>query len=98
MELDQSNVSMNLRYKAEASINTWEMSFSQVRIYEQTVEDYSNLLNGERRLFETGESSVFMVNRRELGYINAKIKLIEYLTKNHKAKLSTEYSLGLLWE
>jgi hypothetical protein len=55
-------------------------------------------LEGEQNKFSAGESSLFMVNSRELGYINAQIKYLELLTKNRKAVLGTEYSLGVLYQ
>ena len=77
-------------------VNEWEITKEQADLYAQTVNDYRGLLEGERALFDSGESSLFMVNSRELGYINAQIKLIEILTKNQKAILATRYSLGTL--
>jgi hypothetical protein len=77
-------------------LNEWETLEGLVELYQQTVQDYLGLLNGERQMFNAGESSLFMVNSRELGYINAQLKLIELLAKNHKAELKTLYSFGLL--
>jgi len=67
-----------------------------INLIQKTVRDYAGLLNGERQKFDAGESSVFLVNRRELGYINAQVKLIALLAKNYKAALGAEYALGLL--
>lgn len=82
--------------KALSAINTWQTTKNQVDLYQRTVNDYFNLLEGERAMFRAGESSVFMVNSRELGYISAQIKLVELITKNHKAKLETNYVFGIL--
>ncbi|MEO0403846.1 MAG: TolC family protein, partial [Bacteroidota bacterium] len=62
----------------------------------QNADDYLVLLNGERQLFINGESSLFLVNRRELGYISARIKQIELLSKNQLAIIKVEHSLGIL--
>lgn len=56
--------------------------------------DLNVLLQGERRKFEVGESSIFMVNTREIAYINAQIKLIEFINKNQQSALSTYYAYG----
>lgn len=85
-------------YKAKASINEWETTVKQLNLYTQTVSDYNRLLKGERRMFNAGESSLFMVNSREYGYIKAQLKFIELLTKNHKASLTASYTFGLLLE
>ncbi|MEZ4936011.1 MAG: TolC family protein [Crocinitomicaceae bacterium] len=82
--------------KAFSAINTWQTTKNQVDLFQRTVNDYLKLLEGERTMFNTGESSLFMVNSRELGYISAQVKLVELITKNHKAKLETEYVFGLL--
>lgn len=93
---DLTNKSASLFYQAQSSINVWNTTEEQVMLYRRTVSDYQALLVGERRLFNAGESSLFLVNSREIGYINAQIKLIELLTKNHKARLTTHYAFGLL--
>ena len=41
-------------------------------------------------------SSLFMVKSREMGYINAKIKLVELLAKNRKARVSADYTFGIV--
>ena len=84
-------------FKITASINEWNTTREQTQLYQRTVNDYLGLLDGERTKFDAGESSLFMVNSRELGYINAQIKYLELLTKNRKAMLATEYSLGTLY-
>jgi hypothetical protein len=60
------------------------------------VSDYERLLNGERQMFDAGESSLFMVNTRESGFIQTQLKYIQLLTKNHKAELALNYNLGIL--
>jgi hypothetical protein len=60
------------------------------------VSNYERLWQSEKRLFDSGESSLFMINSREMSYINAQIKLNEIINKNKKAALDTEYSFGLL--
>lgn len=95
-ELELVSKTAVLGYKALASINEWANTAEQVELYSQTVRDYDGLLGGERQMFDAGESSLFMVNSRELGYINAQLKLIELLAKNRKAGLAANYSLGVL--
>ena len=93
---DLSNKREALAFKARASLNEWATTKEQISLYTQTVEDYRGLLQGERDLFNAGESSLFMVNSRELGFINAQVKRITLLSKNRKARLATDYALGLL--
>lgn len=82
--------------RAMASINNWQTAKNQADLYQRTVNDYEKLLEGERTMFNAGESSLFMVNSRELGFISAQVKLVELITKNHIAKLETNYVFGVL--
>ncbi len=83
-----------LRYKVIAAFNQWETTTELIDLYSQTVEDSGNLLNGEKKLFNFGESSLFKLNLREVEYIKTQLKLIELLTKNRKAELTTKFALG----
>lgn len=85
-----------ITYKINSSINDWNTTRSQALLYQRTVSDYAGLLEGERQKFSSGESSLFMVNAREVGYIDTQLKYITLLAKNQKAALATVYSLGLL--
>jgi outer membrane protein TolC len=96
MELDFAMKQAEVVYKVNASLNKWETSASQVALYTQTVLDYGSLLNGEVQMFNIGESSLFMVNSREVGYINAQIKFIALLAKNQKSTLETAYAFGVI--
>lgn len=82
--------------KARMALNDWATSKDLHDLYTQTTSDYFSLLSGERRLFEIGESSLFLVNSRELGYINARLKLLELLVKNQIAQAKTAFALGTL--
>ena len=59
------------------------------------VKDYEGLLNGERSMFNAGESSLFLINSREVNYINAQLKLVELLAKRKVTILALNYSLGI---
>ncbi len=84
----------DIQYKLRSSFNEWQTTLTQIGIMDRTVNDYASLLNGERTMFEAGESSLFMVNSRESAYINSRVKLIELLSKNQVAKVKTKYALG----
>ena len=87
-----------INYKINASLNEWKNSQDLLGIYSKTVNNYSILLNGERKRFSGGESSLFMVNSRELGYINSQIKFTQMVAKTHQFKLKTIHALGILYE
>ncbi len=101
IKIQESNFKLDfkeeaIRYKVIAAKNQWETTIEQIELFTQTTQDYKGLLDAELRLFAIGESSLFMVNSREVGYIQTQLKLIELLTKNLTAELSTVYALGLL--
>ena len=87
-----------INYKINASLNEWKNSQDLLSIYSKTVNDYSILLNGERKRFKGGESSLFMVNSRELGYINSQLKFTQMVARTHQFKLKTIHALGILYE
>lgn len=95
-EIQQNTKSAELGYKASATINEWNTSLMQVKQYRKTTSNYQLLLNGENQMFQAGESSLFMVNSREMGFIGAQIKLIEFISKNQKASLAVMHALGVL--
>jgi outer membrane protein TolC len=66
----------------------------QITSYQQTVKGYEQLLYAENTLFETGESSLFLVNTRETNTINARLKLVDIQTKQQKSVLMLKYNMG----
>ena len=95
-EFDLAAKTQNIRADIEIALNQWHTTDDQILLYTRTVQDYLQLLEAERILFNLGESSLFLVNSREVGYISARIKLVELMSKNRKAQLSVRYSLGAL--
>ncbi len=83
----------NLNFQAQAAINEVNTIEEQVTLYRRTVQDYLSLLEGERQKFAIGESSLFLVNAREVGYINSQIKLIELIRKQQKSGLKVNFVL-----
>lgn len=98
MGLNALQTKANVNYEVNAAFNEWNTTKEQVLLYTNTVRDYERLFKGEQQLFSIGESSLFMVNSRELSYINAQLKLIELVTKNNQAGLKIKYAMGNLWE
>lgn len=90
------NKQAELKYKLQAALNELQTLSGQAATYGQTVSDYRQLVDGERELFTTGESSLFLVNSRELGLISAEVKYIEIFAKQFKAALKVDYAVGRL--
>ncbi len=82
--------------KAQAAVNEWQIVSSQLELYQKNLRDIDRLLDAERTRFDNGESSVFLVNTREMVLVNAQIKLYEYISKSQKALFKTYYSLALM--
>lgn len=97
-------LNLDATYKREellAKIGTYSNEYlatsEQVALYTGTVNDYLKLLESERTIFNTGESSLFMINSRELSYIGARLKLIDLQVKNNKALIGVLHAGGRLW-
>lgn len=95
-DLQLKDLRQNIDYEVNAAINEWNTTRDQANLFKVTVQDYLGLLEGERLKFSAGESSLFLVNSRELGYINAQVKYLELLTNNQNAELRAIYALGSL--
>ncbi len=95
-QLNYSNYIAEINYKMKTSVKEWSTVKNQLQIYENIVQDNTALLNGEKKLFEIGESSLFMINSREQSFINSQIKQVEIHAKHNKALLKTMHSINLL--
>ncbi|MFN5711190.1 MAG: TolC family protein [Bacteroidota bacterium] len=93
---DNSIKRLELLNKTKAGINEYNNFRLLVDMYTKNVSNYETLWLSEKRLFDNGESSLFMINSREMSYINAQIKHIEIINKNKKAALETTYAFGTL--
>mgnify|MGYP002621065063 CR=1 FL=1 len=96
MNLVLDNKRALILMKAQASINEWQIISEQLKLYQKNLRDINRLLDAERSLFENGESSVFLVNTREIVFVNAQVKLYEFIAKSQKAVFKSYYSLALM--
>jgi len=91
-----SGKTAELSAKARQQLNTVDATQSLAEIYDRTVRDLGSLLAGERALFSGGESSLFLINAREMAFIGARVEQIELLVQNRKAALAAQYAFGVL--
>lgn len=96
MSLLLDNKRALLVMKAKSALSEWQITEQQRSFYANTVQDISRLLLAERTRFDNGESSVFLVNTREMTLVNAQIKLFEIEAKNQKAIYKALYSFALM--
>lgn len=67
---------LNISNKIEAGKQEILSLQDQMEINTSLVNDYQHMLDGEERLFEMGESSLFVINSRENSLVSAKISEI----------------------
>jgi outer membrane protein TolC len=84
-------------YKVSRAENELQAYQEIIQVQNQSVNDYESLLNGERTLFDLGESSLFMVNSREMKFIKSQLKLNEILKKKNKSQLKIQHAQGILY-
>lgn len=95
--LDIETKRTNLKNKLEGSQQQLVLLREQLVLLEKNVKGYKILLDGENEKFKYGESSVFLLNKRQEKYINGQLKLVGLNTKLH-VELSNYlyYSNGLI--
>jgi outer membrane protein TolC len=84
-----------LRTKLEAELNSWNVLNQQVRTLAENVKSLEALLTGETRRFEIGESSLFLVNAREVAVFDARITLNELSSRLQIAYAKTRFAAGI---
>ncbi|MEZ4800036.1 MAG: TolC family protein [Flavobacteriales bacterium] len=89
--------SVELANKASTSFASYQNLQLQLTIAEQNVSNYITLLNAERTRFFNGESSVFIVNQREMALADARMKVIDIKAKLEMSVVEAEYHIGQLY-
>ncbi|HUC79911.1 MAG TPA: TolC family protein [Flavisolibacter sp.] len=95
-ELEQLNKRVQLQTKLRQYFNEWTQSRQQAALQQQAVQSYAALQRGEELKYTNGESSLFLINARELKTLEAQQKLLELRTKEQKAAASALWAAGLL--
>ena len=76
-QLDQSLKRQDLNVKLDTYINNIRQTQGQYALLTETVTNYDLMLTAENRKFDIGESSIFLVNSREIKYLESRYKLVE---------------------
>jgi outer membrane protein TolC len=84
-----------LRTKLEAELNSWNVLNQQVRTLAENVKSLEALLTGETRRFEIGESSLFLVNAREVAVFDARVTLNELSSRLQIAYAKARFAAGV---
>ncbi|WP_034256837.1 TolC family protein [Adhaeribacter aquaticus] len=77
-----------------AAYNEWLALEEQIKLQERMVVNANILRNGEVTRFQNGESSLFLVNSREVKLMEAQLKLNALRTKYAKAKTTLYWAAG----
>lgn len=86
---------IQLRNKLETELNNWQVINQQLITYSANVESLETLLAGEVRRFQIGESSLFLVNAREVSVFDSRLTLNELASKLRISYAKTRYAAGL---
>jgi len=85
---------LSIKNKARQYEFAFKNITDQLNTYESVVSQYEQLLRAELRKFEIGESSIFLINYRQLSLVNAEMKLIELKAKYNMYYRQWLHSLG----
>jgi outer membrane protein TolC len=88
---DLQNRTAELTAKLLATRAAYLNASKQLYVYVQNELSTKKLLEAELNLFETGESSLFMVNTRESAAFQAALKVIEYQAKCEQLWLKWQF-------
>jgi len=83
IEFDIQNKRNELQNKIESSFQQQLLLENQLTLLNQNIVNYKILLDGENEKFRFGESSVFLLNKRQEKYINGQLKLVKLYTKKN---------------
>ncbi|WP_235297402.1 TolC family protein [Portibacter marinus] len=86
----------DLQVKLETYYNLQRQLEEQNVITADAVVNYRRLLEAENRKFEIGESSIFLINSREIKYLESRYKLIQGQSKLIKSRLIYLLLSGLI--
>ncbi len=86
---------LQLRTKLESELNTLSNLRIQINTFEKNIQSLQALLQGEVRRFDIGESSLFLVNAREITVFDSILTLNELISKSKIAYAKARYAAGL---
>ena len=94
LRLEQEQVKLELNNKIAALKAQQNSLIKQKSIALNVADDYKILYQGEQKKFDTGESSLFLVNSREAKWLDATQKYIALEQAQQKIKLSHYFLLN----
>ena len=95
-ELALKQLERELSFGLNAAYNSWNTLGQQIQTYQSIVGSSEQLLEAERQKFRNGESSLFLVNSREMRYVKARIEYIDLIRQLQQAYIEVQFRLGQL--
>ena len=95
-KIDQTQKNIYNSLKIKGYYNEYENLTKQCSLQEKIYANYLVLLDSELKRFENGESSLFMINSREMKALEAQEKMIDLKTKYYKSIYSLQWISGKL--
>jgi outer membrane protein TolC len=81
IEYKRNLKNQEIENKLKIYANNINQSLNQLSLLDETILNYSSLLNAENRKLSIGESSIFLVNSRENKYLESNYKRVEAMRK-----------------
>lgn len=97
-QFDLAATQLEIRNKVTSIFNELESYEIQVGMINNIVESSQIMLSGEERKFELGESSLFLINSREVKLIDSKLKEVNTYKKLFITKANLFKSLAVMPE
>ncbi|RPD43805.1 TolC family protein [Paracnuella aquatica] len=95
-EWERTNKQVELEVKLRQYRNDWTQLLEQVALQRTAVAQYTGLQRAEEMKYANGESSLFLINSREVKTLEARQKLVELQAKQQKAAVSIRWAAGVL--
>ncbi|WP_186755142.1 TolC family protein [Echinicola salinicaeni] len=95
-QLELENKTIKLQNKVLNSLAQIDYLKAQESIQMENVQGYRKLLWAENEKFKMGESSVFLLNKRQEKYLEGQLKLIDLITKRQLEQLKFRYYTNTL--
>lgn len=93
-QLKLSESQVKTKNLLQAHLAEYQTLVAQVALFGQMVDNFTNLLAAERLRFDNGESTVFLVNARELSLIDASIRLADFQRRMLKTAQTIRFIAG----
>jgi outer membrane protein TolC len=96
-ELDIERLRLGIRTTIGRRYNELALMRQQVELGAAMVENYRALFQGETTRFEAGESSLFLVNQREVSFVDSRFSQVDLELRLRRAFFLLDRDAGVLW-